>query len=250
MKIHSRLLITALVLSSCNNEPSGTPTIPENSDNPGYFDPNAPDNQSGGEANKNPIDSEYTFKYVSFSYGALGAASTFLSLDEDKKEGENTEEAEKKEEGTEEEYNEKKVEISKSNAIKLNLFDAGEDCLTLIFKLTQKENVVADKEVVFKSQVDYPTGAKMAFRSEKETTDTDPVSGRPFLTYKAKTSPKGLVSVPVCSGFQKGLISTTAVFTDDSGAQFEAKAPDIEVDGGIANYGFTSLNGRLFAEYE
>ena len=126
----------------------------------------------------------------------------------------------------------------------LNLFGSGRDRINLIFKVSGSGAAYAGASAQFVSQPDYPMGAKLALCSAVATTDTDPITGRLYLTYTSVSNAGGLFKVPVCAARMPGNLivrGTLSLGTGNAAKTMTADAPAVRFEGGLASYGNMSV---------
>lgn len=145
--------------------------------------------------------------------------------------------------------------LGDSEAIYLNLIDSGpQDCTSVYFKLTKTDKAVAAAKVTFRSQVDFPAGAKFAKKADAVKTSIDTVTDRKYLSFESFTNGAGELSVPVCAGVFLGSIDVAASYTDEDSKTYETHAPVVRIVGGLTNWINMSLmfdeqNGRTMRGY-
>ncbi len=126
--------------------------------------------------------------------------------------------------------------------ISLNLLDAGpKDCTTLYFKLSRDGAGISGKEIVFRTQVDYPKGAKLAKKADTGTSDVEAGTGKKFGTYAATSGSQGIFAVPVCAGVDLGTIVVTGVYTDEEAKTYTVQSPVVAINAGLTNFANMSL---------
>lgn len=145
---------------------------------------------------------------------------------------------------------------SQDKVLYLNTFDSGpQDCTTIYFKLNKSGTPIVGEEVTFKTQLDYPKGAKLAKRLDAVTTETDSKTGKKFAVYTSTSSGAGEFAVPVCAGVSLGTMLISGTWHDeDEDKNYSAKSPVIRITSGITNYINMSLtfdpnNGRTLKAY-
>ncbi len=142
-----------------------------------------------------------------------------------------------------------------AETIYLNLVDSGpQDCTTVYFKLTKSDKPVPAAKVSFRSQIDFPAGAKFAKKADPVTTSIDATNSRKYLSYESFTNGSGEVAVPVCAGVFLGSIDVAASYVDEESKRYETHAPVLRIVGGLTNWinmslMFDEMNGRTLRGY-
>jgi hypothetical protein len=140
-------------------------------------------------------------------------------------------------------------------AIYLNLVDSGpQDCTTAYFKLTKSDKAVPAAKVNFRSQIDFPAGAKFAKKADPASTSIDPTTNRKYLSYESFTNGSGEVAVPVCAGVFLGSLDVAASYVDEESKRYETHSPVVRIVGGLTNWinmslMFDEMNGRTLRGY-
>ena len=129
-----------------------------------------------------------------------------------------------------------------NGTIRLNLFDSGpSDCTKIYFILKQGDQPFAAQTVEFRSQQDFPKGAKLANRDSTGTTATSNATGKKYATYTATSNDQGELVVPVCAGLEIGSILITGYWTGDDKKEYSAQAPVIQINSGLTYYSNMTL---------
>jgi hypothetical protein len=137
---------------------------------------------------------------------------------------------------------EDKEDAVKDGVIKLNLLDSGpNDCTKLYFALKQGEQPYVGAEVVFRTQQDYPKGAKLAEKDKSATTEESTTSGKKTATYTATSNAQGELVVPVCAGVDLGTLLVTGSWKGDDLKDYTAQAPVIQINAGLTYFSNMTL---------
>jgi hypothetical protein len=145
--------------------------------------------------------------------------------------------------------------MADTDAIYLNLIDSGpQDCTSTYFKLTKADKPVAGTKITFRSQIDYPAGAKFAKKADAVQTTLDPITNKKYLSYETFTNGSGEAAVPVCAGVFLGSLDVAASYVDEESKRYEAHAPVVRIVGGLTNWinmslMFDEANGRTLRAY-
>jgi hypothetical protein len=145
--------------------------------------------------------------------------------------------------------------LSDAEAIYLNLIDSGpQDCTSAYFKLTKADKPVAGTKISFRSQIDFPAGAKFARKADAVTTTIDPITNKKYLSFETFTNGSGEAAVPICAGVFLGSLDVAAAYVDEESKRYEAHAPVVRIVGGLTNWINMSLmfdeeNGRTLRAY-
>jgi hypothetical protein len=145
--------------------------------------------------------------------------------------------------------------LEDKDAIYLNLIDSGpQDCTSVYFKLTKANKPVAGTKLTFRSQIDFPAGAKFAKKADSVKTAIDSNTNKKYLSYETFTNGSGEAAVPVCAGVFLGSLDVAANFVDEESRRYEAHAPVVRIVGGLTNWINMSLmfdenNGRTLRAY-
>jgi len=145
--------------------------------------------------------------------------------------------------------------LGDAEAIYLNLIDSGpQDCTNVYFKLTKADKPLTGTKIGFRSQIDYPAGAKFSKKSDAVKTSIDPATNKKYLSYETFTNGSGEAAVPVCAGVFLGSLDVAASYTDEESRNYEAHAPVVRIVGGLTNWinmslMFDELNGRTLRGY-
>ncbi len=146
-------------------------------------------------------------------------------------------------------------EGSSKDVIFLNLLDSGpQDCTHLYFKLTQSGSPLVGQTLSFKTQVDFPKGAKLGKRSDTLQTQVDSATGKKYSVFTAISSGAGEFQVPICAGVALGTIQVSSVYTDVDNVAHRAQSPVLRVTAGLTNYinmslTFDNMNARTMKAY-
>lgn len=126
--------------------------------------------------------------------------------------------------------------------IKLNLIDSGpNDCTYLYYKLTKSEAPVVGATVQFRTQVDFPKGAKLAKKPDPALVQTETATQKKYAYYFATSNVSGEFAVPICAGVSLGTMVVSATYTDDENKSFSAQSPVISITSGLTNWQNMSL---------
>lgn len=142
-----------------------------------------------------------------------------------------------------------------TDAIFLNLVDSGpQDCTTLYFKLTKSGAPVVGVTQNFRTQIDFPKGAKLGKRADALKTEVDLISGKKYSVYTATSTSSGEFPVPICSGVSLGTILVSGSFVDEEDRVYTAHSPIIRITAGLTNFinmslTFDLVNGRTLKGY-
>lgn len=135
-----------------------------------------------------------------------------------------------------------KADPVKNGVIRLNIQDSGPtDCANVVFSLTRKGNPVSNKSIKFRTQTDFPKGAKLAKRPNKGTTEKDTTTNKFFAVYEATSDEKGELTVPVCAGPNLGTVLVSGTLTVDENTSYSAQAPVIAINSGFTNWANMSI---------
>lgn len=140
--------------------------------------------------------------------------------------------------------------------IYLNTLDSGpNDCTMLYFKLSKSAAGVTGAKVDFTTQVDFPSGSKLAKKADLGAFDTDPKTLKKFAKFSGVSSSNGEFAVPVCAGVSLGSILVSATFTDkEEERNYTVHSPVIRITSGLTNFinyslKFNPQNGRTLRAY-
>jgi hypothetical protein len=135
-----------------------------------------------------------------------------------------------------------KEDAVKDGVITLNLLDSGpNDCTKLYFALKQGDQPYVGAEVAFKTQQDYPKGAKLAEKDKAATTEESTTTGKKTATYTATSNAQGELVVPVCSGVDLGTLLVTGYWKGDDLKEYTAQAPVIQINAGLTYFSNMTL---------
>lgn len=126
--------------------------------------------------------------------------------------------------------------------IKLNLIDSGpNDCTYLYYKLTKSEAPVVGATVQFRTQVDFPKGAKLAKKPDPALVQTETATQKKYAYYFSTSNTSGEFAVPVCAGVSLGTMVVSATYTDDENKTYATQSPVISIMSGVTNWQNMSL---------
>lgn len=130
----------------------------------------------------------------------------------------------------------------KDGVIKLSIQDSGPlECATLVFGITRKNIPVANKVVKFRTQIDFPKGAKLARRSDTGTTEKDSATSKYFAVYEATSDEKGEFYVPICAGPTLGTVLISGTIKIDNNLSFNTQAPIVSIGSGFTHWANLSI---------
>lgn len=134
--------------------------------------------------------------------------------------------------------------------ISLNLNSYGpNDCTNLYFRILQGNSPVADIEIKFKTQIDYPKGSKLAKKDDPLQTEIDSATGKKYAFYETESNTAGYFIVPICAGDSIGTIVVSGEFKEET--VYKAQSPVISIAAGFANFPliFDPTNTRTLRGY-
>lgn len=130
----------------------------------------------------------------------------------------------------------------KNGVINLNIQDSGPaECANVVFTLSRKGGPAPNKVVKFRTQTDFPKGAKLAKRPDKGTKEKDGSTNKYFAVYEATSDEKGELTVPVCAGPGIGTVLISGTFTADASTSYSAQAPVVAIHSGFINWANMSI---------
>jgi len=133
------------------------------------------------------------------------------------------------------------AEGDKENSIVLNLIDSGpNDCTSIHFKLLSNKEPIVGKNVQFRTQLDYPKGAKLAKKGGVGATAIDAKTSKKYAVVEVTSSGDGTVSVPICAGTTLGTILVSGTYTVGT-LEVVAHTPVIRITAGLTNHANMSL---------
>lgn len=129
-----------------------------------------------------------------------------------------------------------------ASVISLNLLDSGpNDCTFLYFKLTKSDAPIVGETLVFRTQVDFPKGAKLARKENPGLTQVEAVTLKKYAYFSGTSNTGGEFAIPICAGTSLGTMLVSATFVDDENKPFTAQSPVIRITAGLTNYQNMSL---------